>query len=304
MTPSVSVVLATRNRAHLLSRAIRSVLAQSRADLELIVVDDASTDGTAAVVAAFADPRIRYVRLDTQAHVAAARNRGIREARASLIAFQDDDDRWLVEKLDRQVRALDAAGPQAGLCLAGYLRLETSGVRYIGGDAEFAGLDWSRGQGPGYSLIATPGWLVRRRVLDEVGLFDEQLQTWEDWELGLRIWQASRLAFVDEPLFVQDHVEGRGLMYNEALYGPALTRIVEKHGHLWADRPAVTARHAYIIGRAACSYGGIADGRRWLRESLRHRPIALKTWATLLASVGGATLVVALTRLFRRLAGA
>jgi glycosyltransferase involved in cell wall biosynthesis len=102
----VSVILPTFNRADTLSRSIGSVLEQQHKNLELIVVDDGSTDRTRELVADIRDPRIRYIRHDRNRGQSAARNMGISIARAELIAFQDSDDRWAQEKLARQLPVL------------------------------------------------------------------------------------------------------------------------------------------------------------------------------------------------------
>jgi len=106
----VSVVLPTFNRADTVGRAIRSVLDQTFTDLELIVVDDGSTDDTVAVLARFADPRLRVLRSTVNRGVSAARNKGIEEARGRFIAFEDSDDSWRPQKLQRQIDCLASAG--------------------------------------------------------------------------------------------------------------------------------------------------------------------------------------------------
>ena len=106
---SVSIILPTYNRAALLPRSIESVLGQTYGDFELIVVDDGSQDDSAAVVARFADKRIHYLRLARNGGVSAARNAGLAEAAGKYIAFQDSDDEWMAEKLERQMREFIAA---------------------------------------------------------------------------------------------------------------------------------------------------------------------------------------------------
>ena len=113
--PKVSVVVTTYNRAALLPRAIRSVLAQTYEDYELIIVDDCSTDDTPDVIRTFVDSRIRVVRHAENTGQSAAINTGIRLARGEYIAFLDDDDEWVESKLLRQVRALDESDPRVGL---------------------------------------------------------------------------------------------------------------------------------------------------------------------------------------------
>jgi glycosyltransferase involved in cell wall biosynthesis len=100
--PAVSVLVATRDRARLLERCLRSVAAQTLRDHEVIVVDDASTDGTPALLARLASPRLRWLRRASPQGAAAARNAALRLARAPLVAFLDDDDEWRVDKMARQ----------------------------------------------------------------------------------------------------------------------------------------------------------------------------------------------------------
>jgi len=97
--PTVSVIIPTYNRAHLLDRAIRSVLDQTYQDFELIVVDDGSSDPTAEVIATFADPRIYYLRHEKNRGAAAARNTGIEASQGDYVAFLDSDCEWLPKKL-------------------------------------------------------------------------------------------------------------------------------------------------------------------------------------------------------------
>ncbi len=116
-SPSVSVVLPVWNGAPVLPRALASALGQTLGDLEAIVVDDGSTDGSAAAAEDTGDSRVRVVRTPRRAGVSAARNRGIAEARADVVAFLDADDEWLPEKLERQVTLMRAAAGAAGGCL-------------------------------------------------------------------------------------------------------------------------------------------------------------------------------------------
>lgn len=118
--PKVSVVIPTHNRSSLLRRAIQSVLDQTYQDFEIIVVDDASTDDTEAVVKGFADERIRYVRHSENRGEAASRNTGIRLAKGEYIAGHDDDDVWLPPKLEKQVKAFEKASPKVGVVSPDY----------------------------------------------------------------------------------------------------------------------------------------------------------------------------------------
>ena len=103
MSPLVSVIIPTHNRADLVPLAIQSVLQQTYTNLECIVVDDASTDNTEETVRTIIDERIIYLRHENNKHASAARNTGIKYARGEFIAFLDDDDEWLPTKLEKQV---------------------------------------------------------------------------------------------------------------------------------------------------------------------------------------------------------
>ena len=129
------MVVPTHNRSRLLTTTLRSVLWQHDVDLEVIVVDDGSTDDTAQVVAGLGDPRIRRVHHPTPQGVSAARNRGIAEATSDWVAFVDDDDLWAPDKLTRQLgseAAVDArtSGPATGRGSAPTAR--TRGARAVG----------------------------------------------------------------------------------------------------------------------------------------------------------------------------
>ena len=111
----ISVVLPSYNRAHILPRAIESILGQTYKDIELIIVDDGSSDNTAEVVGSFSDSRIVYVRQEN-AGACAARNNGIAHARGDYIAFQDSDDIWHHDKLEKQLATLQNTGADIVFC--------------------------------------------------------------------------------------------------------------------------------------------------------------------------------------------
>lgn len=301
--PLVTVILPTRNRAHVLRRAIDSVLAQTHRELELIVVDDGSTDATAATLAGVADPRLRVLHRERGGGAAAARNAGLALARGDFVAFLDDDDFWLVQKLEKQLAAFARAGFAAGWCISAYLRLERQLI-YVGGPRYEADLDYSRGIGPGgpdWSLIATPGWMVRREVLAGLGGFDERIHSWDDWELGLRLGQATRRLMVDEPLWIQDRIDGGGLVKLERARAADMRVIMAKHGALWRRRRRVAARHWRVIGRGESLYDPAPAGRDALMQSLRLWPFGLKTWLSLAVTYLGQRRVERLTRQIRDL---
>ena len=184
----VSVILATRDRANILERAIRSVVAQSYTTWELVVVDDASTDRTPEVLRSFDDPRIRAIRGEGRG-VSAARNRGLEEARGALIAYLDDDNTMHHEWLKGVVWAF-LRNPDAQ-CLYGARLVDDPRLAGIEGDGAFAAahlepFDRRRLERGNFIDIGT---IAHRAGLPEAG-FDEELTTLVDWDLILRLTQA------------------------------------------------------------------------------------------------------------------
>lgn len=195
---AVSVVVPTRNRSRLLATTLRSVLWQRDVDLEVIVVDDASSDDTAAVVASFVDRRVTHVVHPTAQGPSVARNRGAVQARGAWIGFVDDDDVWAPVKVARQVTAAEELGrpwSYSGAVNVG------AGLRIVSGgppptpDEVLAAL-------PAYNPIPAGGSnvIVRREVFEAVGGFDEVLPPCEDWELWIRLAACGPPAAVAEPL--------------------------------------------------------------------------------------------------------
>ncbi len=208
--PAVSIILPTWQRAALLGRAIRSVLAQTFPDFELLVVDDGSTDGTAMVLTGFRDARLRLLRHDTNRGAAAARNLGIRHARAPFLAFQDSDDEWAPDKLARHMAAFATCPPDVGLVYSDMERVHDDGrVTYFRSPAVPPGrlIDERTGfyQVCGLGIQAT---VIRRACLEAVGGFDEALPALEDLELFIRLSRACRFHHLAVPLVRYHETDG------------------------------------------------------------------------------------------------
>jgi glycosyltransferase involved in cell wall biosynthesis len=195
------------NRARLVGRAIRSVLAQTFVDLELLVVDDGSSDGTVDVVGSFGDPRLRLVRLPRRGGVGRARNVGIGQARGDLVAFLDSDDEWLPSKLEQQIARLrqHSAGHIVVSCQ--FVRFNDLTRRLTAPVSTFSRGDSFeqivRGRAPIPSCVVVP-----RAALEAVGSLNEGLPAFADYELWLRLADASS-GFVElDAVLVIKHEHG------------------------------------------------------------------------------------------------
>ena len=199
MQPTVSVIITTYNYGRFIAGAINSVLGQTRRPDEIIVVDDGSTDDTAAQVAAYADQGVRYIR-QANSGPGAARNTGIRAGQGALIAFLDADDRWLPDKLARQIAHLHAY-PAAGLVTGSEWQVFESGQPPLYVRRPPVGAARLYPQILMENSIGNPSLtLVRRVCFDRVGMFDAGIPLGQDWDMWIRIARAFPVGVVDAPL--------------------------------------------------------------------------------------------------------
>ena len=200
--PNISVVITTYNRANYVSRAIESVLRQTYPDWELVIVDDGSTDETPKVVSRYLtnDGKVRYIKQANQG-LSAARNKGIAETHGKYLAFLDDDDWWVPEKLETQVTYMEAR-PNVGLS---YTRLRI--IRETNGKLDDstvipAKMATTFEEIIDDSFIPASTVLIRRNCLEHMDWFKIDAVPQEDLELWLRFSQKWKIDALDIPLTV------------------------------------------------------------------------------------------------------
>jgi glycosyltransferase involved in cell wall biosynthesis len=239
--PRIAVVISTYNRAQLVDEAIRSVEAQGGADVEIIVVDDGSTDDTARVVRE-RHPAAVYVLQPHSGHPGAARNRGLAAACSELVAFLDDDDVFLPGKLAAQLAAFDAH-PSAGLAYSdGHFFADDPSIpigRLLDGMPRPSGdafPDLLRG-----NFIFPSMAVVRRACLDAAGVFDEDMCYAQDYDLWLRLAARYPVIRVDGELVgIRRHAMSMSRGRVSEMRTDAV-RILHKMEHL---HPELVRRHA------------------------------------------------------------
>jgi glycosyltransferase involved in cell wall biosynthesis len=261
---TVSVVIPTYNRAGTVVQAVRSVLAQRFEDLELIVVDDGSTDDTASRLAAIPDERLRYVR-GPHAGVSAARNLGVRHATGALVSFLDSDDLWCSDKLAHEVDVI-AAHPEVDVVFSDLEKRH--GDRVIPSFMRATDVFSRRltGAAPGAVHLLGPRDLricllqevpikpsaltLRRSAIDRVGGFDEGWSSSEDWELLLRLARTHRFAYIDRPLAVL-HISADSLHVMDQTRGEtAMIRLLARErAELNGDAEALAAVRRGLVTR-------------------------------------------------------
>lgn len=258
----VHVIIPVYNRATVVERAIRSVLAQTLPPAAVVVVDDASTDNPREVVAGIGDPRVRYVRLEQNAGGGAARNLGIDEADSAYVAFLDSDDAWEPTHLEDSLKTLVADdvdgvissfyvdrgdGPEPFVCQP--FAPNVSMVDYI--------LD-SGGGDPRSSTM-----VFRREAVSAVR-FDPSLRKHQDWDLAIRFSDAFAFAVKTDPSVVM-HVERDDRMSARA--NPEATEVFLDR-HIASARASSAARaYTVLMRRALVDGGGRSAYARYRRRA-------------------------------------
>jgi len=281
--PLVSVVIPVYNAEALISRAIDSVLAQDYSPIEIIVVNDGSTDNTAEMVRRYAGRGVRLIDLPRNLGASGCRNAGIAAARGPFIAFLDADDEWLPGKLTAQVAAFQATpNCSMSVCDGEWLDPDGSVVGTVLADApEFDdGEAWRVMLGR--SFIHTSCVLTTKALLDKFGGFDTALVVAEDWDLWIRLGLEGRYTFTREK-FVTVHVTPGSLMKREARNTPHyLLPMIARHLEEQRDRLSPSERRRIWatqlerVGRTACEHGSYLEGAGMLARAMMAGRL---TWA-------------------------
>ena len=275
MEPAVSIIMPCFNSGKYLGQAIESVIGQTWADFEVIVVNDGSTDNTAEVVSAFKDDRIKYV-CQPNRGLAGARNTGIRRSKGRFLTFLDADDVFLPDKLLIQTRLLEQE-TNIGLCAGNHQRLTPVGrIFYV--PQPLSGILSAR-QVLCNNPFPVHATMIRREWLDRIGLFDESLAAAEDWDFHCRLAVAGCRMLRHADVVCAYRTHEQSMSFDVVRQSSALLRVVQKTfadpclpPELSRERPkAQGLTHVKI----ACMYyalGGHDEGQSHLRQAMEYDP--------------------------------
>jgi len=280
MTANVSVILPVYNRATSLEYAMRSVLDQSYRDLELIVVDDASTVDLKPVVERVNDPRVRYIRREVNGGASAARNAGLAAATGRYIAFQDSDDLWLPGKLQMQLDLLESLPEDVGVVLH-------SKVLYGSGPDGAYGVGLVSMRPPPEKImkqgedqvrkyltenrISLQNALFRRDCYPDPLWFDNVTRSNADWAFSSSLAQHTRIAEYPEPV-VMAFSSPDSISKLKRAKAIGLIRIVKRNRDAYARYPDAYGAMMWRIGRILARHGKRKMARRFYMEGLRSNP--------------------------------
>lgn len=190
----ISVIMPTYNREKTIKRAIDSVLNQTYQDIELIIVDDYSTDDTEKVISRINDKRLRYIKLEKNSGACHARNVGLDNAKGEYIAFQDSDDEWIKDKLDKQLKMLTENKVDIIFCSAKHI-----GKNEIIIPKEKLNEQQIKNKIFKSNFISTQTILATKACFEQVR-FDEKMPRFQDWDLIIRMLENFSIIHIDEPL--------------------------------------------------------------------------------------------------------
>jgi glycosyltransferase involved in cell wall biosynthesis len=228
MTDLVSIVIPTYNRSAMLPRALASVQGQTWKNLEIIVVDDGSTDDTAEVMAGLQqdDGRIHFLHHRLNRGAQAARNTGIQSATGRWLAFLDSDDEWLPHRLEAGLAALQRSGTKAVHCDC-FVTNGDDPARSIEGIPPLAGNILP-------AILTDPGpmfqgLLTERTCLEDIGRLDETIVSYQEWDTYIRLAQFHTFSFIPEPLFVYHCHSGKTISQDMTRDADGYAQVVGKH---------------------------------------------------------------------------
>ena len=284
MSISISIIIPTYNRAHLIGRAINSIQRQSSAVWELIVVDDGSTDSTEEFLSQFlSDKRIKYYKKHNSG-AAESRNVGVEKATNSLITFLDSDDEadpfWLEKMTDTLLR------DQASVVCCGLQRFSHSG--------ESLGIDMPEGMAPLFENIRgrfTNGgvFLMYRKIFLAIGGFDSQLKSGQHTEMSYRlipylIEHNLKIVNIMEPL-IKVHVhEGPRIRYNYNAIFQGSTRTLMKHEKLFKKDRQRYINYLSVAGVCGVRTKRYTEAKSYFLKALKQNPYRLRYWLRWLVS--------------------
>lgn len=224
----VSVIIPVYNRESTIKRAIDSVLNQTYRNIELIVVDDGSTDSTMNILRQVEGEKIIIIGQDHKG-ANAARNLGIENAKGEYIAFQDSDDEWMPEKLEKQIAYMIANEHEACYCAFYMCGKDGHNIipsNYLDKERLEKGLANVLKDG---NVVSTQTLVINQNIVAEIGMFDEDMPRLQDYEYVLRIIRKKQIGYVDEPL-VRVHYSADSISNDDEKLEEAYYMLYRKHG--------------------------------------------------------------------------
>lgn len=260
-----TVIIPSYNRADIIQKSIMSVLDQTVSDLELIVVDDGSNDDTEIKVKEIKDDRLHYIKLEKNSGACAARNKGICEAKGEYIAFQDSDDTWVKDKLEKQIAFMEKK--QADMVYCGMSRHIGNKTRYFP-SGQKKQEELSLESLLSKNKISTQNILIKKSVAEQV-LFDTSFKRLQDWDFSARVLISGfKIAYLAEPLV--DAVVRKDSITSSVNTEEAYKHFISKYEAHYQKYPNALSSVYYTIA-SSISNANKPLAQEYLKKSLKIR---------------------------------
>jgi glycosyltransferase involved in cell wall biosynthesis len=288
--PKVSVVIPTCNRPDLIKKAVQTVLVQTYQDFEIIIVDDGMKERAKKSIDEIHDPRIVYLQNEKSLGGGGARNVGIRAAKGEYVAFLDDDDEWLPEKLEVQVRAFETCGPEVSIVFCGVSAYDKNNNHLYTKLPNEQGVVRPHDRLLRKCYIWTSSIMMRTVFRKKEGLFDETLKKNQEWDLELRLAKVTDFYAINEALTRlnvlddHEHMGGKGNLGN-IIDGYNL--FLEKHNEEYRKQPSSLALRYFHVGTLYRDRGEMLQARRMWLSAWRLDPKNLTYFSHFLISLFG-----------------
>ena len=274
----VSIIISTHKRPHILPRAIKSVLNQTYVNLELIIVNDGSRDETAEVIAQIKDNRIRYIELSENKGLSAARNIGIQNINGEFIAFLDDDDEWMPDKLKLSLDVFkEYNDSDIGLVYTNGYFVKANKKNIFFKDSCLSGVVYSQVQRQKKlfpTSIASPllqFCMISKETISRVGFFDENMRNWEDVDFFVRVANIFDIYFLNKPLAVIYEQKEHLGMVNEGVMKSREYFFNKHKDKICKDRNNLY-RFVQKMGRDWLVLGNKQEAREYFLKALKIKP--------------------------------
>lgn len=246
MQDRISIIIPSYNRGYIIKKSIDSILNQSYQNFEVIVVDDCSTDNTEAIVKSISDKRVRYIRLEKNSGANKARNVGIENSKYNLIAFQDSDDEWHKNKLEKQLKYLKENNFDIVSCK--YNQYENNKFIQIIPNFDLYNKKDMLNKILYGNFISTQT-ILGKKVCFLREKFDESMPRFQDWELAIRLLRNYNVGFQNIPL-VDVFLQENSISKDEKKGLKAVEKIYEKHYDIIKKNKKIDSyinRYIYVL---------------------------------------------------------
>lgn len=270
----VSVIIPTYNSEKYINRSLKSVLEQSYKELQVIIVDDGSTDSTQEIVKTFNDSRVEYVKFEKNKGANYARNKGIELAKGKYITFLDADDEWLPTKVECQ---LDYS-QKLGDC---FFLFSNAEYFFIDGTSRY---DWDKSISScsfDYSNFATTApsnWFFSKKAIDKIGLFDVEFNNFQDIDYIAQAFKASVPAYyLDSVLAKRYEVEGHLSSFSEKKFNAKML-FLNKHMDILQEDPDYLYKFYYAIAKDALNQNKKSIAQEYYKKAIKIKPLKFKAY--------------------------